>query len=504
MPRLSFVVPVYKPTPDVFDAHLRALNDQALQNWEAIFVLDGPQPAARAAIERLLKSKEKRYTQARARFRIVEIEHAGAPAARNAGKAQAKGDIICFLDCDCIVEPAAAQAQLELFDKHSEIGFVYAGYKFLAEQGAVPSLPWDPYVLTVRNYISGCFPVRRELCPDWDPSLKSLQDWDFWLSVVENARAKGMDVSQLGRFMLGYAFKTEAPRPGSISAENCKDEVWLDRLDAVKKKHGIVDRPVCVSSLSHSADALRLAKILQADYWPDPSDKPHRYKHLVQVGYSIGTMQAAHAAIFTAAPKETVRHIFWTSDNLEEIWTRVNLQSVKAYRQVLNGKVKQYVEDKRAKDLMTEAGFEVEIMPMPLADGVALADLPKEPCFVADVASQYLPALRVVKEALPDIRLELIRDGERKVMSDFTGLIHFYPDRSVSSGVKRAHLTGRHVISNIKAPFCGVINDEDNQESFIRDVVRKVRAVAYRPARADAAKYYAAAADPARLKEALA
>jgi len=48
-PRLSFVVPVYKPKPDVFEKHCKALAAQALESWEAIFVLDGPCPQARPA-----------------------------------------------------------------------------------------------------------------------------------------------------------------------------------------------------------------------------------------------------------------------------------------------------------------------------------------------------------------------------------------------------------------------------------------------------------------------
>ena len=49
---LSFIVPVYEPDLVLFDKVLKSLCTQSLKEWEAVFVLDGPNPDARKAIER--------------------------------------------------------------------------------------------------------------------------------------------------------------------------------------------------------------------------------------------------------------------------------------------------------------------------------------------------------------------------------------------------------------------------------------------------------------------
>lgn len=500
--RLSFIVPVFNPTISVFEQHIKSINDQALTDWEAIYVLDGPNPDAKAMLEGYLNSKDKRYAPFREKATFIETEHGGAPHARNAGAKLAKGDIVCFFDCDCIIEPAASQAWIDVFDKNKDAGFVYASYKFLGEVGACQSLPWDAYTLRVRNYISGCFPVRKHLCPEWDTTLKSLQDWDFWLSVVENAERQCMCISKLGKFMHGYAFKTEYSNRG-ISADGCRPEVWLERLDAVKVKHSLPNRDICVASLGHKSMALRFAKMIGADFWPDPSDKPNKYKHMIQVGFSIGAGQGRHGAIFGANGPECKKSIFWTPENIQEIWTSVNMQSIHAYKSILNGKVNQYVEDKRSKDLMRDAGFDTAILPIPISDGPNITPLPENPKVLIDCHRTYSDSVNVIRRALPDIETEIFKEGEMKSLSNYSAIVHFYPDRCLTDTVKRAHLTGRRVISNIKSPFCGFTDDE-YEEKFIREVVGKVRDTIGKGPREESAKFYAGQMSAKKVLEAIA
>jgi hypothetical protein len=54
-------------------------------------------------------------------------------------------------------------------------------------------------------------------------------------------------------------------------------------------------------------------------------------------------------------------------------------------------------------------------------------------------------------------------------------MIHLHMDKTMSSNVKRALLSGRHVISNIASPFCGHVDDNVNPEEFITGMVAKLR-----------------------------
>lgn len=472
-PRLTFIVPVYKPNLKVLAKAIKALCDQSLKSWEAIFVLDGENNAASEVIRSEMKKKPNTY-------KVILQDHAGANAARNKGQEFASGEFVVHFDCDIIIEPDTARTWLEQFDKHPEIAFVYSGYKFLDERGAIDSEPFDPWTLKVRNYISGCFPVRREFLVKWDADLKSLQDWSFWLHVV----AKG----GMGKFLPGHAWSTLFPEGDSISAQGCTDAKWLERIDAVKRIHGLPERSTCVSSLTKHQEGVFLAKLLDADYQDFPTWKPHRYKKIIQVGFSfMPNVVRAHCDIFK--DKDVEKEIYWTCDDITEIHSRLNHIAVKKYSILLNSMVgiRQFVEDKNSQDMMAEVGFKTEIRPLPLYVG-EVKPLPVKARFAVDIDPNYGPIFNVLTKSLPDVELVELKGAQK--LEEFTGLAHFHPDRTLSIGMKRAALAGRVVISNVQTPFMGFIDDTADLAEFIPAAVDAIRKAAFSPQNTTARDYY--------------
>src|SRR3990167_526165 len=238
MSKLSFIIPVYNPNPILFEKVVKSLVDQSLKDWDAMFVLDGPCQGAELIIGRAFKKVPNHY-------RIIEIAHAGAQVARNEGFKETRknpetGAYVVFWDSDCVIEPHAAMAWVDILDNQPGIGFVYSGYKFLEEKGAIASEPFDPWMLRIRNYISTCFPMRRELFPGFNEELESLQDWDMWLRVVERGA--------VGKFLPGYAFSTAYPTPESISGKGCGPGQWLQRMDKVRYLNKLPFRKTCLTS----------------------------------------------------------------------------------------------------------------------------------------------------------------------------------------------------------------------------------------------------------------
>ena len=484
-PRLSFIVPVFKPKLDVFEKHCRSLKAQALTSWDVHFVLDGPCQDARDIITRHIPEAN-----------IHEIVHSGAQAARNHGGAIAQGDFLCFFDCDCVIEPGASQMWVEQFDKHPEAGVIYSGYKFFGEKWAIESEQYDPWTLKIRNYISACFPMRRSLYPGWTPELKSLQDWDMWLSLLSKAEQNYYDPAKVFMFIPGFAFATSLPDAGSISGEGCKPENWIERMDAVKKRHELPDRDVCVTSRSARHDAIALAKLIDADFLSQPEDKPNRYKTLVKIGFSLGSKSEADAAIFQR--KDIKKILFWTADDINEIYNEVSFRQIDAMRQLLNSAVTQYCEDKEAQRLLSRAGFEVKVMPLPIGEGQDIP-MPEKPKWLLDCAGAYSPMISAIAQSLPDIDIEMM--GPVSHMADYTGLLHFFPDRSMTTAMKRALLIGRHVISNVKAPHCTTIDDKTSPEKFVIEAVENIRSLSCRPP--DKRQKVAYSADTSKLLKAV-
>ena len=178
--KVSFIIPVYKPDYEVFGKCLTSLKEQSYKDIEVIVALDGPDTDA----EQVIEAKFKEAT-------VLKLARGGAQKARNEGGKAAKGDIFWFWDCDCIIEPDTCKNFINEFNLNPDVDFIYSGYKFLGENGGIPSEPFDPWLLKCANYISTCFPMRRKVYPGWDEALESLQDWDVWLTIVKNG-GKGL------------------------------------------------------------------------------------------------------------------------------------------------------------------------------------------------------------------------------------------------------------------------------------------------------------------------
>lgn len=169
---LSVIIPVYN-TPQELKKCLVSLDRQSFKDFEVIVVDDGSNPRIATNInERPLNIK------------WFRIEHGGAPRARNYGFEKSQGEYILFCDADMELEEECLEKMKRTLDENKEIDFVYSDFKF----GWKKFHFWEfsAEKLKELNYINTCSMVRRGKVVKWDESLQKFQDWDFWLSIVEN------------------------------------------------------------------------------------------------------------------------------------------------------------------------------------------------------------------------------------------------------------------------------------------------------------------------------
>jgi len=356
LPLLSFIVPVYGDD-HMIEACADSIMDQDYPNIELIMSVDGCKKS-----EKVVRKIVKKYKDSGRRVEgLYSEKNRGACVARNEGAKLAKGDYFSFLPADAVLYPGMARVWMTHLTDYPDYDFLYGGYKFLdqilpkedvealakeadmtlkeyEEKTGIVKNPdgtyeglkgfdylseqFDPYFLEGGNYIDGSFPLKQEMfwkIGGWDPNIKSLQDWDLWLSVVK-AGGKGI-------FVRDVFFETQYPHRGGLSDDSARN--WIERTNTIKKKHGIPQRKICVTSLGAPFHAKRMAYMLDGDFHQMPSHKPHKYDMVYLVGF-FPTMADISGQVFANCDGKRVIH--WIGS---DIW---QLQQMDVHhRRIING-----------------------------------------------------------------------------------------------------------------------------------------------------------------------
>ncbi|MCB1786260.1 MAG: glycosyltransferase [Gammaproteobacteria bacterium] len=175
-PLVSVVMPNYNRAA-LLPRAVRSVFAQTYPYFELIVIDDGSEDDSMTVLQQLQQSD--------ARVRIVQRSHAGVSAARNAGLAAARGDLIAYLDSDNRWHPDFLRLMTEHFaDPAWSTG--YAGMNVIDERtGRVHTrlAAFDFDRIVASNPIDlNVFIHRRALVEEaggFDESLTRLVDWDL-------------------------------------------------------------------------------------------------------------------------------------------------------------------------------------------------------------------------------------------------------------------------------------------------------------------------------------
>lgn len=154
---------------------------------------------------------------------IQKRKNGGAPAARNAGAERAVGEYLFFCDADVELYPTSFEILLRTLLRNPGADFAYGGFSW----GNADVFPrkWSKEELYRKNFVTTMSLMRRSVFPGWDESLKRHQDWDMWLTIVDNG--------SVGVCCNKYLFKT--PVRDGISTNDNID--MMKSRDIVIRKH---------------------------------------------------------------------------------------------------------------------------------------------------------------------------------------------------------------------------------------------------------------------------
>jgi hypothetical protein len=129
---------------------------------------------------------------------IVNSDFGGSQRKRNNGFKKSTQPYVFFCDDDIVLPANYLQSlynQLIANSGNTKIGYSYTGYYGvvihperhpLGGNFTTPSTPFNALALRQNNYISTMSLIRRDVFPGFDENIKRFQDWDMYLTMLEN------------------------------------------------------------------------------------------------------------------------------------------------------------------------------------------------------------------------------------------------------------------------------------------------------------------------------
>jgi|GEM_PF-1535168 len=199
-PLVSIIVPFYNKSKTIIDT-MDSLSTQTFVNFEVLIVNDGSDPGERRRIECFQDNK----------IRIIDQENYGVAIARNNGLKSAKGKYVLFLDSDDLIQPTYLEKVLIILESNPGIDFVYTGITFFGKKHAqFKGMKFDKSSLETNNYLPTAAVIKRQAALDVGGYKSGIgyEDWEFWLTLVEN----GCKGKLLPEALFMYRFETEGSK----------------------------------------------------------------------------------------------------------------------------------------------------------------------------------------------------------------------------------------------------------------------------------------------------
>ena len=236
-PHVTVVVPCFDQGRYLPDA-LVSVFEQTYDSWEVVVVDDGStDPETVRTIDAL----------AMPRVRVVRQANRGLPAARNAGVAVARGQVIVPLDADDELRPRFLDRLVGALDAAPEVAYAHCWAELFGDQDAywVPA-PFDPYRLLLSNPVVGCVAIRRDALAAVGGYAEDLargsEDWDLWVRLSAAGLGQSVVHEPLFRYRrhgvtmsVAKESQFEALR-AQLRAEN-PDAYAPERVRALKAEH---------------------------------------------------------------------------------------------------------------------------------------------------------------------------------------------------------------------------------------------------------------------------
>lgn len=184
---ISIIVPVYNQA-DKLKKCLKSILKQSYQDFEIIIVNDG----STDNIEKVINDFKLKVESVK--LKVINQENKGSNPARNKGAQDAQGEYLLFCDADLTMQPEMLETMLKTLEKNPNASYAYCSFKYGVKTFKL--WPFDENKLKQMPYIHSTSLIKKEHFLGWDENIKRLQDWDLWLTMLEQGH-KGIWIDQV-------------------------------------------------------------------------------------------------------------------------------------------------------------------------------------------------------------------------------------------------------------------------------------------------------------------
>jgi len=224
---VSVIIPAHNAASTLAET-LESLLDQTHPCWEAIIVDDGSSDDT-SAIAGYFAEQDKR-------FHLLRQPQEGVCVARNNGIAQARFDLLLFLDADDWILPQHLERLTKVIVANPGLDAAYCGWSYVTPEGKhvfgeFGGLTGDLFA----EHAQYCFSVihtylvRRALVESvggFDPALRTCEDWDLWQRIARTGAHFGAVREKLALYRI---------RPNSATSNG--HQLLADGLQVLTRGH---------------------------------------------------------------------------------------------------------------------------------------------------------------------------------------------------------------------------------------------------------------------------
>jgi len=231
---ISIIIPVYNQAEKLIKT-LDSITRQSYLDYEVIIVNDGSSDN----VEMLFAEYYKKIISNH-KYLFINQTNLGAPAARNRGFKESQGDFIFFCDADAILQSNALELMQEALINNPEISYVFPSFYWGNKLFKVGE--FNPEKLKTAPYIHTMALIRRSDFPinGWDENIKKFQDWDLWLTMLEQGKSGFWINKILFKITPGGTISSWLP---AIAYKLCPFLPAVKKynlaLTVIKEKHGL-------------------------------------------------------------------------------------------------------------------------------------------------------------------------------------------------------------------------------------------------------------------------